>query len=303
MLVLLAAVLLPPLAAAQTTPAAERSAEEFFDDDRNTKMMLQPAATVGTAITPAPGIQLPLDGTFRDHRGRVVRLGDYFDGKRPVLLTFGYHSCPLLCPMIHRNLATGMQAMAAEAGDDWLPGEQYRVVSLSIEPRDTPKSAAALRAEALAPLGDVSEDAWDFLVPATPGDAAGVAQAAGFNYRRVPNSVDFAHDAGAIVVTPEGVVSGYLFGVNFEQQATTLRWSLITASDGELGSIADHFAMYCYDYTPAEGTYSKSAMRIMRVAGAFTVVVMIVVLAYLVTRDARRRAQAADKVSAEPASV
>ena len=309
--VLLAAILVSPWAmdapaAGRATPAAERTPETFFNDDRNTRIMLPPAETAGTAITPRPGEQLPLDAAFRDHRGRAVRLGDVFDGRRPVVLTFGYHRCPLLCPTIHRGLASGMRVL--EEGGEWKPGGQYRVVSISIDPADTPETAARARADATAVLGgagEVSDEAWTFLVPETDRDARRVAEAAGFNYRRVPNSTDFAHDAGAILITPTGVVSSYLFGVNFVQQATTMRWALIVASDGELGSVTDHLAMYCYTFSPAEGKFTRSAMRIMRLAGGGTVVVMAIVLAYLVARDVRRKRAAREEQNPkrEPAPV
>jgi protein SCO1 len=240
-----------------------------------------PPALEQVGITQKLDAALPLDLRFRDETGREVRLGDYFDGKRPVLLSLVYYECPMLCTLV-------LDGMVRTLGElEWTPGRNFRVLTVSIDPHDTPELARQKKASYLAAYGR-SEAAgdWSFLT-GEQTEITRLADAVGFRYRYLEDSGEFAHPAALFVLTPEGRLSRYLFGV--EHEAATVRLSLVEAAEGRIGSPVDQFLLYCYRYDAATGSYAPVARRIMQVGASASAIVLASVLVTLWIRDARRR--------------
>ena len=240
-----------------------------------------PPALEQVGITEQLDAALPLDVRLRDETGAAVRLGDYFDGRRPVLLSLVYYECPMLCTLV-------LDGMVRTLGElEWTPGRNFRVLTVSIDPDETPELARQKKASYLAAYGR-SEAAgdWSFLTGG-PAEIARLADAVGFRYRYLEDSGEFAHPAALFVLTPEGRISRYLFGV--QHDAETVRLSLVEAAAGRIGSPIDQFLLYCYRYDAATGSYAPAARRIMQVGATASALVLASVLVGLWVRDARRR--------------
>ena len=209
---------------------------------------------------------VPLDLVFSDERGGPVRLGSLFRAERPVLLNLVYYECPMLCTLVLDGLIEVLAEM------DWVPGREFDIVTVSIDPREGPALATAKKQIYLRAYGRAeAASGWHFLT----GDAAAIrdlAAAVGFRYNYVKQSDEYAHPAALFVLTPEGRISRYLFGVKHEPR--TLRLSLVEASGGGVGSPVDSFLLYCYRYDSEEGRYAPVARKIMRVGGAVAVAVL-----------------------------
>lgn len=226
-----------------------------------------PAETAGADIVDRRGEQTPLDAVFMDSRGEMVRFGDFFDGERPVVLVLGYYDCPLLCNLVFNA------SLKAFNGVDYKLGEHYRVVSVSFDHTNTPADAAAREAAMMAGYtGEASEGGWTFLT----SDAANVrrlADAVGFKYVYLPKTDEYAHGAAIMLLTPQGRVSSYIFGLEYPPRQVKL--GLIKASGGEIGSTFDKlFLHFCYVYDPEAGSFTLQAMRVMQLAAGLTVILL-----------------------------
>jgi protein SCO1/2 len=223
---------------------------------------------------------LPLDLEFTDDEGRRVTLGDYFDSDRPVLLSLVYYECPMLCTLVLDGMVRVMEEM------EWVPGDQFEVVTVSIDPEETTELALQKKESYLRSYGKPEAAAgWHFLTGEQDAIRS-LADAVGFRYRYMEENGEFAHPAVLFVLTPDGRVSRYLFGVQHDPQ--TLRLSLVEASAGGIGNPVDKFLLYCYRYDPAEGRYAPVAMQLMRIGGGVTVVLLGSVLLTFWIREARR---------------
>jgi protein SCO1/2 len=227
----------------------------------------------GLQIVEHLGDTLPLDLKFVDDHGKAVKLGDYFRSGKPVLLNLVYFECPMLCTIALNGELDVLKQTA------WTPGQEFQVVTVSFNPKDTPALAAKKKANYIQNLGRPgAESGWAFLT----GDEATVkkfADAVGFEYRFMPETGQYMHAASLIVATPEGRLSRYMKGVMYD--APTLKLSLLEASGGNIGSVADQLLMYCYMYDPAKGKYGLAAMKIMRTGGAVTVLVLVAAMGWL----------------------
>jgi len=222
---------------------------------------------------------LPLDVEFKDERGRTVRLGDYF-GTRPVVLSFVYYGCPMLCLQSLGSLASTLGVLSEN------PGEDFEVVSISIDPRETPALALDKKAHYVERSGKPSiAEGWHFLTGAEP-DIRRITRAAGFRYVWDEPTQQYAHPAGIVVATPEGRVSRYLFGIDYGPR--DLRLALLDASHEKIGSPLQRALLYCYHYDLATGRYSLAIMRIVQVAGAATVVSLCTLILVLTRRERRQ---------------
>ena len=211
------------------------------------------------------GDRVPGDATFRDHTGKIVRLGDHF-GNGPILMTLNYYTCPMLCPLTLQNLLdTAREIGGISLGDD------YRILTISIDPGDRVETARARAGEIHSRMEGTADPAsrWSFLVGDEEAIGA-VTRAVGFRYRKVGS--EFAHPDVNILLTPEGRISRYLYGV--EQDPTTLKLALIEAAGGKIGSseVLNRVLLYCFQYDPAGRRYALYARNIMKAGGVLTIV-------------------------------
>jgi protein SCO1/2 len=207
--------------------------------------------------------QLPLDTMFRDETGRVVRLNEYANGSKPILLVFLYYRCPMLCSMVMEGVTSTLTALKFDVG------KEYDVVTISIDPRDMPRDAAAKKEKYVKRYGRLgTAHAWHFLTG--PESAIRkITETVGFHYAYDPRSDQFAHGAALMVLTPGGRVSRYLYG--FEYNPRDVRLALVEASANKIGNATDAILLLCYHYDPATGKYSRGAMTFVRAGGLATV--------------------------------
>ncbi|MGE5648099.1 MAG: SCO family protein [Acidobacteriota bacterium] len=223
--------------------------------------------------------QVPLDVPFRDEAGRAVALATYFRNK-PVVLTLAYYECPMLCTLALNGELRAFRALGFTAGNE------FEAVVISINPKEGPVLAAAKKANYLEKYRRRGAD-WHFLTGTEPAIRA-VADAVGFRYEYDPESRQYAHAAGIVVLTPEGRVARYQYGV--EYSAEDLRLALLDASSNRIGRPVDKILLYCFHYDPATGKYSLAILNLVR-AGA--VATFIGVFALIVAAQRRRRARGA----------
>lgn len=207
--------------------------------------------------------QLPLDTPLRDEQGRDVKFGDFFNKKKPVVVLFVYYECPMLCTLELNGLVRNLRALTMSAGNE------FDIVTVSIDPTETPALARAKKAGYLRRYGRPgAEKGWHFLTGAEP-NIRRLADTVGFTYVYDPKSKQYAHPAGLVVATPSGRLSRYIYGVDFP--ANNLRWSLIDASSGKVGTPVDRLLLMCFHYDPSTGRYNFAVMSTVRAAGVLTV--------------------------------
>lgn len=229
------------------------------------------------------GAQVPLDLVFRDSSGRELALRELI-GERPVVLTLVYFECPMLCSLVLNDALRAMRGTTLELGRD------YDVLTVSIDPRETASLAAAKKERYLAEYStnpSESERAgWHFLVGAQPSIDK-LASTVGFRYVYDETQGQFAHAAGLIVLTPDGVVSRYLYGVDYAPK--DLRLAIVEAGDGKVGSLVDQVLMMCFHYDPTTGKYGFAIISVLRALGILTVLVLVAFVARNVLRERRER--------------
>jgi protein SCO1/2 len=219
---------------------------------------------------------VPLDVTFRDERGATVRLSDYF-GRRPVVMVFAYYDCPMLCTQVINGLSSALGVLSLK------PGQDFEIVTVSFNPADTPASASAKKAIYLERYKrDGAAAAWHFLTGDQPSIDR-LTRAAGFRYVWDATTRQFAHPSGIIVLTPDGRLARYLFGIEYGPR--DLRYAIVEASDGRVGNVADALLLYCYHYDPMNGRYGLVVMRALRLAGAATVLALVLFVVVMIRRE------------------
>lgn len=208
---------------------------------------------------------VPLDLTFRDEQGITIPLGEYFHGQ-PVILVLAYYRCPMLCNQVLNGVVDGLQGISFDAG------KEFQVVVVSFDAREQPALAAAKKAAYVEHYGRPdSENGWHFLTGDQPSIDR-LTQAVGFPYMYDPVRDQFAHDSGIMILTPEGRVSRYLYGIDYPSR--DLRLSLVEASARQIASPIDHVMLICFHYDPASGRYSASVLALVRLAGAITLLIL-----------------------------
>jgi len=207
--------------------------------------------------------QIPLDLMFRDEAGRIVRLSKFF-GKKPVILSFMYYRCPMLCSMVQEGMTSALTEVKFDIG------REYDVITVSIDPRDMPEAAAEKKEHYVKRYGRLSAaGGWHFLT-AHESAIKKLTGSVGFEYAYDPQANQFAHGAVIMVLTPDGHVSRYLPGIEFRPR--DIRLALTEASQGKIGGVSEQLLLLCYHYDPATGKYGKSAMTLMRAGGVATVI-------------------------------
>jgi protein SCO1 len=222
---------------------------------------------------------LPLDAVFRDESGQTVRLGQYFHGK-PVILATVYYRCPMLCSQILSGVVRGLRPLSLQ------PGRDFEIVAVSINPDETPQDATAKRDQYSHSYSRTAGPAgWHFLVGSEASIHA-VTDAIGFHYRYDPPTKMYFHASGITVLTPEGLVSRYLYGVDYEPK--DLKLSLIDAGHQRIGSPVDQVLLFCYHYDPKTGKYGAVVVNMLKLASALLLVCLAVVLTWLWRHDLRQ---------------
>jgi len=223
------------------------------------------------------GEAVPLDLAFRDESGRDVRLRDYF-GAKPVVLSLVYYKCPMLCTLSLNGLAGALEVLS------FVPGREFNVVTVSFDPGEGPVLAAAKKKSYMARYHrSQAERGWHFLTGGREATQA-LTQAVGFRYVWDEATKQWAHPAGVVVLTPEGRISKYLFGVEYSPK--DLRLALVDASGGRIGNPVDTVLLYCYRYDPKTGSYSASILNLVRLGAAATVLALG---GFILTTAMRRR--------------
>jgi len=227
--------------------------------------------------------QVPLDVTFRDETGATVPLRKYF-GTKPVVLVLPFYTCPGICALELDGMVKAFRGM------DLTMGKDYQVVTISINPRETPSLAAAKHSEYASLYAKPGADTgWHFLV-GSDANIHAVANAVGFRYVYDKANDQYAHPAGIIVLTPDGRTSHYFYGVDYMPR--DLRFALITASRGRIGSLVDQLKLFCYHIDPATGKYGLLISRVLQLAGGATVLALGSFMTLMFLHD-RRRARSA----------
>ena len=240
-----------------------------------------PERLEGVHVKEQLGARLPLDAAFVDSTGKEVRLGDYFDAKRPVVLTFNYSNCPMLCSLQLSRFVQALAQIERTAGTD------FQIVTISIDPAETVDGAAETKARYLRDYGrPAAATGWHFLLGSQESTRA-VADAAGFGYAYNEARQEWLHAAALILLTPDGQIARYVYGVDYHPE--TLNLSIVESSQGKIGSTIDRLILYCFHYDESEGRYAPVAMNIMRVGAGLAAVLLGALLSMYWLAESRKR--------------
>jgi len=239
----------------------------------------------GLRIDPEMGTQLPLDLPFVDENGKKRKLRDYFDGRKPVIITLGYYRCPMLCDLVLNEMVSSLREIDLDPADD------FEIVTVSIDPLETPTLAKEKKQNYVRDYERPSAArGWHFMT-GREKDIADLSAALGFGFRWMQEKKEFAHGAAIFIITPDGRLSRCL-----TPPRTSPRWfpprsvklALIEATEGELGSAFDGFVLWCYQFDSDAGTYAVQARRIMQIGGTLTLLVLVLILVPVWIRSRKR---------------
>lgn len=235
----------------------------------------------GVGISERLGETIPADIPLVDAAGNPVTLGDYFDGERPVVVAFVYHSCPMLCSLILDGVTHAMRETNLQLGTD------YQALAISFDHEDTPERAAHAKDLYVGRLPDQpnAADGWHFLT-GTEANIARVTDAFGFGFAWNERQQEYAHSAAAFFVSPEGKLTRTLYGIEFPPQ--DFRSAILEASEGRIGSPVDRLILYCFQYDPSVGSYVLHAQNAMKVGGVLTILLLGGFLAFFWRRERHR---------------
>jgi protein SCO1/2 len=240
-----------------------------------------PKELEGVGVTEKLGARLPLDLEFVDETGQTIRLASFFAKGRPVMLTLNYYSCPMLCTLMLNGLIDGLRELK------WTPGKEFEVVTLSINPLETP-TLARLKKQTYMEYYERPGAAagWHFLT-GRERDIRQLADAVGFGYAWVEARREYAHPAAIMLASPDGRVVRYLYGVMYEPK--DLRLAIAEAGEGKVGSTAEQILLFCFHYDAEEGRYVIAASNLMRAGGLATAAIFGSWLFVWWRRSTRRR--------------
>ena len=248
-----------------------------------------PKQVEGVDVTEHLGASVPHGLAFKDEQGRAVTLGQYFDGKHPVILTFNYSNCPMLCSLMLNGLVRGLKELA------YTPGQEFRIVTVSIDHEETPEHALKTQHRYMAELGRPgAEKGWSFLT-GSEANVKAYASALGFGFAYNEARKEYAHPSAMAVASPDGRVVRYLYGI--EYPPSKLKLALLEAAQGKIGNPFDRLILYCFHYDATEGRYAPVAANIMRVGGAVAVLVLATFLTVLWRADLKKRRRIAESTS------
>lgn len=243
-----------------------------------------PQELEGVGVTEHLNQALPLELEFVDSSGKRVKLQQFFDGRRPVVLTLNYSDCPMLCSLHLNGLFAALKRMP------WDIGDKFQMITVSINPQESPERARMTKQKYMEAYGRPgAAEGWHFLT-GREEDIKRLADAVGFHYRFLADSRQYLHAAVTFILTPDGRVSRYLYGVQYEAQ--TLRLSLLEAADGKIGTAADQILLFCFHYDADQHRYGPAAFRLLQVGSGLTVVILGGVVLILRRRDKGRNGKA-----------
>jgi protein SCO1 len=226
-----------------------------------------PRALQNVGFEPPLNGQMPLDLPFRDETGRNVQFRDYFGQQKPVVLAFVYYGCPMLCNQVEQGVVGALRMLSFN------PGRDYDVVFVSFDSRETPEMATEKKKQALAHFRRPETDSgWHFLTGSKESIEA-ATKAANFRFSFDAKSNLFAHASGVMLLTPDGRISRYFYGVEYPSR--DMRLGLVDASAGKIGTPIDHVLLFCYHYDPSAATYSASILKIIRLGGVLTILFLV----------------------------
>lgn len=222
------------------------------------------------------GAQVPLDLNFLDETGQEVQLSDYF-GLKPVILLFAYYECPMLCPLVLEDMTRSLQGLRLTAGKD------FQIITVSLDPEETPVLAASKKEVYLKQYGREGTDrGWHFLT-GRPEDIEELARVVGLEYAYDEAADEYAHPSGLVILTPHGRISHYIFGLDFAPR--DLRLGLVEAADGKIGSAIDQIFLMCYRYDPETGKYSLFITNLLRIAAVGFSLALFSLIGLMVRRE------------------
>ena len=211
------------------------------------------------------GEAVPLDASFLDETGKPVQLGDYFNG-RPVVLVPVYFECPMLCPLILEGLVKGLKPLKFN------PGDEFELVALSFDAEETPEVAATAKSRYIKQYGrEDTAPGWHFLT-GSEEQIRRVTDAVGFHYAYDAERDEYAHAAGVLILTPEGRLARYFFGIEYPPR--DFRLALVEAAEDKIGSLVDQVLLYCYRYDPKTAKYTAVVMNMVRLGALATLVAL-----------------------------
>lgn len=243
-----------------------------------------PQELVGVGITEKLGDSVDLSLEFTDQNGQTVTLGSLLGKQKPVLFTIIYYNCPSLCNYHLNGLTAALKNL------DWTIGDKFELVALSMNHNETPELAKAKLDSYVQEYGrSPSAAGWHFLT-GSEENIKKIADQVGFGFKWIESTKEFSHASAAQVLTPDGKISRYLHGIEFNPQ--TIRLSLLEASDGKIGTLMDQFVLYCFQFDPTKNKYTLYAYRVMQAGGALIVLVLAIFLIPFWIREKNRLAKA-----------
>jgi protein SCO1 len=265
--------------------AVAQPPSSFQDKSSGPASQVTPSDLSGVRIEQRLNQQVPLDLQFKDETGKTVHLGDYFQPGRPVILNLVYYTCPMLCG---EELAGESSALSVLK---FTPGQDYEIVSVSFNPDETPKDAAAKQQVYLARINEhlqhkINGAGWPFLT-GQQAEIKQLADAVGFHYRRDPSTGQFIHATALMIVTPTGKLAQYYYGIEYSPK--DLRLGLVEASHNKIGNVVDEVLLYCCRYDPKTGRYGAVIANIIRLAGAATLLILGGFFLIMFRRDSHDR--------------
>lgn len=243
-----------------------------------------PRELEGVTIVEHLDEQIPLDLEFVGDDGKPIVLRELFDGTRPVVLQMGYYRCPMLCNLVLNEAIEGLSGV-----EDLSAGEDFRLVSVSVNPDESYELASVKKQGYLLEYNrDGASRGFHFLVGSAENSKT-LADSVGFEYK-LQESGEYSHAAALFIITPEGKISRYLYGIEYEPR--TLRFGLMEGAEGRIGSTLQRFILWCHAYDPDSGGYVLLARRIMQLGGIITVFVLVVGVGLLWLRDRDKQVRA-----------
>jgi protein SCO1/2 len=226
---------------------------------------------------------VPGDLSLVDETGKTVKLSDYYALGKPILLTLVYYDCPQLCNQVLNGVTGSLKTLPMT------PGKEFTMLTVSFDHRESVELAAAKRGEYLKRLGkEGAGEGWHFLT-ASEETIKLLTRAVGFRFLWDPAKKQYAHASGIMILTPQGKVSRYLYGIEYAPR--DVRLALLDASSGKIGTLADQIILYCYQYDPTTGLYSMRLMNVLRIFGVLTVLTLIALIIFLKYQERRKAAQ------------